>query len=85
MAQSTVTLNDMLNDEWEAHIGDANQSEEIRYAIRWRLQIDPILDDLFEPHEREKRLHFVMQAVREEADAAKNNPNYDGPLGEDFY
>jgi len=42
--------------------GDS-KSEWIRHAVRLRLQTDPVLDRLYEPHEHEKRVEFVERAV----------------------
>ena len=85
MAQTSLSLPDYLDDEWSAHIGDRSNSEELRFAIRWRLHVDPILSELFEPHQREKRLQFVRMAVKKEVDRIKENPDYEGPVGDYSY
>jgi len=43
--------------------------------------VSPILDNIFESQDRERRLEVVEAAVRQEVNRIKENPNYDGPNG----
>jgi len=82
MAKPSINLPDELNEQIEVQLsyGDS-KSAWIRHAIQYRMHLDPMLDELFEPDQTEKRLQFVEAAVRQEVDKVKKNPNYDGPNG----
>jgi len=82
MAKTGISLPDDMKERINSDLsyGDS-RSEWIRHAIRLRFQVDPMLDELFEPDQTEKRLQFVEAAVRQEVDKVKENPNYDGPNG----
>lgn len=82
MAKTGISLPDEMEERINSQLsyGD-NRSAWIRYAIRLRFHTDPMLDELFEPDQTEKRLQFVEAAVRQEVDKVKKNPNYDGPNG----
>lgn len=66
MGQASFRLDDDLEDWVESRLypGQA-KSAWYRYSIESTMQIDPILDDLFERHQYEKRQKFVENAVRE--------------------
>lgn len=66
MARPTISMPDELEERVEMQLsyGDS-KSEWIRHATKLRLQIDPILDDLYEPHQSEERVQFVENAVKE--------------------
>ena len=79
MARTSLVVDDKLLDEIEGKLsyGDS-KAEYIRQAIRIRLQIDPILDELPEDEQTARRMEFVEAAVKKEVDRIKENPNYDG-------
>jgi Arc/MetJ-type ribon-helix-helix transcriptional regulator len=76
MAKTSLSLPDEMNEQIESELsyGD-NKSEWIRHSIKMRQHVDPILDELYESHQREERLQFVEKAVREKADEIKQDPN----------
>lgn len=78
MAKATISLPDELNDEIEMDLsyGDS-KSEWIRQAIRFRQQVDPLLDELLDSGDKEKRVKFVEQAVREKVEEIKNMDDKD--------
>lgn len=72
MAKPTVNMPDELEEQIEMQLsyGDS-KSEWVRHSIKMRMHVDPILDELYESHQREKRLHLVEKAVREKVDEMK--------------
>lgn len=72
MAKTSISLPDEMNEEIEMELsyGD-NKSEWIRHSIRLRQHVDPILDEVYESYQREKRLQLVEAAVREKVDEMK--------------
>lgn len=84
MAKTSIRLPDELNEEIEMELsyGDS-KSEWIRQAILLRQHVDPILDDIFEPHQREERLDFVQGAVREKVDEWKQHRGQDSGYPDD--
>lgn len=68
MAKTTIALSDEMNGEVESKLsyGDS-KSAWVRQAIRYRIAIDPILNEIG-IDESEDRLEFVKQAVREKAE-----------------
>jgi len=76
MARTTLSLPDELNEEIENDLsyGDS-KSQWVRHAIKMRQHVDPMLDELYESHQREERLQFVEKAVREKVDETKQDPN----------
>lgn len=58
----------------ELSYGDS-RSEWIRQAIAYRMEIDPILDELYETYQRKEREAFVREAVRKEVDRVKEERN----------
>ena len=85
MANPSMSIEDEVLEQVESRLsyGD-NRSSWFQHAAEIRLQIDPMLDELFEPDDVEKRKMFVEAAVRKEVDRVKENPNYDGPGEYDF-
>jgi len=53
--------------EMDLSYGDS-KSEWIREAVRLRIAVDPILDDMYESHQREERHKLVVAALREKVD-----------------
>ena len=80
MAQPSFHIEDQMLARIDSRLsyGDS-RSEWLRHAAQMRLQIDPMLDELFEPEYTEQRIEFVEAAVKKEIDRVKENPNYDGP------
>lgn len=64
MAQTSLRLEDEMEASIESQLryGDS-KSAWIRHAIRLRLQVDPVLDRLYEPEQHEERMEFVERAV----------------------
>lgn len=72
MAKASLDLSDELNEQIEVQLGYGDSKAEwIRHAIQMRMHVDPILDELYESHQREKRLQLVEKAVREKVDEMK--------------
>ncbi|QGX96641.1 hypothetical protein EI982_09415 [Haloplanus rallus] len=65
-------MEDEMLDMVDANLsyGDS-RSEWIRHAIALRLDVDPILDELYESYQREERRDLVVAAVRKEVDRRK--------------
>lgn len=59
-----------INEELEW--GDS-RSAWFREAAQIKLQIDPMLDELFEDYQTEERVEFVEAAVRKELDRRKES------------
>jgi metal-responsive CopG/Arc/MetJ family transcriptional regulator len=72
MARTSISLPDELEREVESKLsyGDS-KSEWIRHAIKLRMDVDPILDELYESYQREERRDLVVAAVRKEVDRRK--------------
>jgi hypothetical protein len=76
MAKASFDLPDELNEQIEAQLGYGDSKAQwMRYAIKMRMHVDPILDELYESHQQEDRLQFVEKAVREKTDEIKQDPN----------
>lgn len=76
MATPTVSMPDELERQIESELsyGDS-KSEWIRHAIKMRVQVDPILDEIYESYQRQERLELVEAAVKKEVDRRKNGPH----------
>lgn len=76
MAKASLDLPDELNAQIESELsyGDS-KAEWIRHAIYMRTHVDPILDELYESYQREKRLELVEAAVRKEVNRRKKQAN----------
>jgi len=86
MAKTGVNIDDDVLAAIDSGLsyGDS-RSAWFQHAARMRLQVDPILDELFEPEDTQKRIHFVEMAVKKEAEKVKENPDYEGPDGDYSY
>lgn len=73
MAKSTIYLPDELKEQVRMGLsyGDS-ESEWIRHAIKLRMDVDPILDELYESYQREERRDLVVAAVRKEVERRKD-------------
>jgi len=56
--------------EMDLSYGDS-KSEWIRDAVILRIATDPILDEMYEPHQREQRHKLVVAALREKVNKIK--------------
>jgi Arc/MetJ-type ribon-helix-helix transcriptional regulator len=72
MAQPSISIEDEMLEmvDSELSYGDS-RSEWIRHAIEMRLQVDPILDEMYESYQREERMDLVVASVRKEVDRRK--------------
>lgn len=66
MAQTSFRLDDEVDMAVESRLsyGDT-KSEWLRHAVKLRLHVDPILDDLYDSYQHEERVEFVTAAVYE--------------------
>lgn len=73
MAKPSISIEDEMLDMVDSNLsyGDS-RSEWIRHAIELRLNVDPILDDLYESYQREERRDLVVAAVRKEVERRKS-------------
>ena len=56
IVKPTVNMPDELEDRIESELSYGNsKSEWVRQTIRFRMHVGPILDELYKPHQREKR------------------------------
>lgn len=55
--------------------GDS-RSKWMENAAKLRIQIDPMLDEVYEAHQSEERIEFVEEAVRKEIDRRKQNSDW---------
>lgn len=46
-----------------------------RYAVKSVMQVDPILDEIYEPYQYDERQELIEAAVKKEVDRRKNNKN----------
>lgn len=76
MAITSFELPDEVNAEIESKLsyGDS-KSEWLRHAVKMRLQVDPMLDELYESYQNEERIEFVEAAVREKIERTKSEQN----------
>lgn len=72
MARTSFQLDDEVNDAVESRLsyGDS-KSEWYRHAVKMRLQVDPMLDELFESYQNEERIEFIEKAVQEKIEREK--------------
>jgi len=64
MARTTFTFDDDVNDRVESRLSyGQSKSAWIRAAVQLRIQVDPVLDRLYDSHQYEERMEFVERAV----------------------
>ena len=69
MARPSFQIEDDAADWVESRlIQGQTKSVWYRYATRTAMQVDPILDELFEPYQYDERQELVEAAVRKEVD-----------------
>ncbi len=74
MARASFQIDDENNDWVESRlVYGQSKSSWYRYAMTTIMQIEECLDELYEPHEYEKRQEFVEKAVREKIDSLQAN------------
>jgi len=64
MAQTSFRLEDEVDARIESNLsyGDS-KADWLRAAVRMRLQVDPVLDRLYDSYQHEERMEFVERAV----------------------
>ena len=69
MAQTSFRLDDSV-DEWVENRLVYGQSKGafLRYTVETMMEIEPILDELYDKHDYQKREEFVRNAVEEKVD-----------------
>ena len=69
MAQASFRLDDDI-DDWVSTrlVVGQNKSVWYRYSVETTMQIDPILDRLYDRYEYDKRQEFIECAVKEKVD-----------------
>lgn len=74
MARPSFQIEDEA-ENWveERLVHGVSKSAWYRYAIKTMIQCDPILDQLYERYEWEKRQEFVEAAVKEKVDRVQND------------
>lgn len=72
MARPSFQIRDDI-DEWVESRLVAGQAKSVwyRYATKTIMQCDPILDEMYERYQYEKRQEFVEAAVKEKVDRMK--------------
>jgi hypothetical protein len=76
MAQPSFRIDDDLEQFVESRIIEGQaKSVWYRYSIETTIQVDPILDEIFEPYQYEKRKELVEAAVKKEVDRRKDEIN----------
>lgn len=76
MAKPSISIEDEMLAMVDSNLsyGDS-RSEWIRHAIEIRLRIDPILDEVYESYQTEKRVDLIEAAVRKEVERRKKEVN----------
>ncbi|RYJ12758.1 hypothetical protein ELS19_01410 [Halogeometricum borinquense] len=74
MGQATFRLDDEV-EEWIENRLVAGQAKSVwyRYAVESTIQVDPILDELYEKYQYEERQELIESAVRKEVDRRKRD------------
>lgn len=84
MGMTSFDLEDEVENEIEALLQYGEKKKDVyNEAVKMWVQVSPMLDDLFEREDREKRVLFVEEAVRRRVDEIQEQNNghwtYDGP------
>lgn len=76
MAQPSISIEDEMLAMVDSNLsyGDS-RSEWIRHAIEIRLRVDPVLDQVYESYQNEKRVELVEAAVQKEVERRINEVN----------
>jgi hypothetical protein len=74
MAQPSFRVDDSVDNFVESRL-IAGQAKSVwyRYAVESIMQCDPILDDIYDRYEYEKRQEFIEVAVKEKVDEVKQS------------
>ena len=76
MAKASFQINDEVREWVESRLYPGqNLSIWYRYAVESVMQVDPILDELYERHQYDERQEFIEAAVKEKVERAKNEHN----------
>ena len=74
MAKTSFDMDDEIEAELENSLSYGDTKKEIfNDAIQMWLEVDPILDDVYERHQRDLRHEVVVKAVREKVDEIKKS------------
>ena len=76
MGQTSFRLPDQI-ENWVNGRLVSGQSKSVwyRYAVETTFQVDPILDEIYEPYQYDERKELVEAAVKKEVERRKNNTN----------
>jgi len=72
MAQTSFRLDDSL-DAWVESRLISGQAKAVwyRYAVETMVQVDPIVDELYEPYQYDERQDLIEAAVKKEVERRK--------------
>ena len=72
MARPSFQIDDQVEDWVESRL-IAGQAKSVwyRYAVKSVMQVDPILDELYERYQYDERQELIEAAVRKEVDRRK--------------
>lgn len=69
MAKPSFQIDDEADEFVESRlVYGQSKSAWYRYSVKTMMQVEPILDELYESHEYQKRQEFVEAAVKEKVD-----------------
>jgi len=76
MAQTSVRIPDQTEDLISSRLV-AGQAKSVwyRYAVESVIQVDPILDEIYEPYQYDERKELIEAAVKKEVKRRKENTN----------
>lgn len=76
MAQTSFRVDDEVPDFVDSRlVPGQNKSIWYRYAVESMMQVDPILDDLYERYQYDERQEFIEMAVKKEVERVKQEGN----------
>jgi len=76
MGQTSFRLPDQIEDWIDSRlVSGQSKSVWYRYAVESTYQVDPILDEIFDPYQYEERQELIEAAVKKEVERRKNNAN----------
>jgi hypothetical protein len=76
MGQATFRLDDDVENWIESRLV-AGQSKSVwyRHAVETMMIIDPVLDEIYEPYQYDKRQELIEAAIQREVERRKNEVN----------
>lgn len=76
MAKTSFQMDDSTMDWVESRlVYGQSKSAWFRYAAQTTVEVDEVLDELYESHEYEKRREFILNAVSEKVEETKQDPH----------